>query len=261
MSDYQKVEVGGDEPQPYSQEDLIKIQEIEQREQEVETETQESGDEERPGWLPEKFGSPEEMAKAYEELQSQFTKERQGSEEEEETKDSSNVEPLSMDDFSDFTSEFSETGDVSEESREKISSWGIPREMIDGYIEGQKAVLDGHFNAVYSEVGGEENYNQMIEWAGENLAESEIDVFNSQVMNGTSEESMFAIRSLSSRWTMDGGGNTSAPLIQGSTGTTGSSGAFRSLAEMTQAMKDPRYHKDPAYRQDIQNRLSNSNIL
>lgn len=261
MSEYQKVEVGqaDAEPQPFSEEDLKNIEEMQQGEQEAEA--QETGEEQRPEWLPEKFGSPEEMAKAYEELQSQFTKERQSEETEDNTEDPSDITPLTVDDFGSFTDEFAETGDVSEESREKIAGWGIPREMIDAYVEGQKAVLDNHFNSVYSEVGGKENYNQMIEWASESLPEAEIDAFNKQVMNGSPDESMFAIKSLASRWTSDGGGSTAAPLIQGSTSSSGSSGAFRSLAEMTQAMKDPRYQKDPAYRQDIENRLSNSNIL
>ena len=36
--------------------------------------------------------------------------------------------------------------------------------------------------------------------------------------------------------------------------------AFRSQAELVAAMDDPRYEKDPAYRQDVERKLENSNI-
>ena len=35
---------------------------------------------------------------------------------------------------------------------------------------------------------------------------------------------------------------------------------FRSQAEVVKAMRDSRYDRDPAYRQDIQNKLARSNI-
>ena len=132
--------------------------------------------------------------------------------------------------------------------------------MIDAYVEGQKAVMEQQFSSVYNEVGGEDNYETMIEWAAENLTEGDQDAFNDSVTQGTNDQMMFAIRSLAARWRSETGTN-GAPLIQGSTGAQGAAGAFRSLAELTTAMKDPRYSTDPAYRKDIENRLSNSNIL
>ena len=259
MSDYQKVETVQQEDmgQPFSEEDINNL------EQEASAEGQEEQpNEERPSWLPEKFESAEDMAKAYEELQAQYTKDRQSSEEREESseKAAGNLEPLSVNDFSQFNEEFAETGDISDESREKIEGWGIPREMIDGYIEGQKAVLDNHFNNVYSEVGGQENYTEMIDWAADTLPEGEQEAFNQAVMNGNTDQMMFAVRSLASRWRSETG-NAGKPLIQGSTGSTGAQGGFRSLAELTAAMKDPRYNKDAAYRKDIETRLANSDIL
>ena len=70
---------------------------------------------------------------------------------------------------------------------------------------------------------------------------------------------MFAIKSLASRW--GGAEPKAAPLLQGNTGSINASGAFRSLAQVTEAMRDPRYTKDPAYRKDVEARLANSNVL
>jgi hypothetical protein len=41
----------------------------------------------------------------------------------------------------------------------------------------------------------------------------------------------------------------------------GSGHLFRSNAEVTAAMKDPRYESDPAYRQDISDRLERSDLF
>ena len=36
--------------------------------------------------------------------------------------------------------------------------------------------------------------------------------------------------------------------------------AFRSQAEVVEAMSDPRYDRDPAYRQDLYDKLERSNV-
>ena len=43
-----------------------------------------------------------------------------------------------------------------------------------------------------------------------------------------------------------------APVNKGDT--------FRSQAEVVRAMNDPKYEKDPAYRQDVYNKLERSNL-
>ena len=255
----ERVEIPVNEDGPLSEQDVQNL------EQEAASEGQEEQThEERPEWLPEKFETAEEMAKAYAELQSEFTKKQQASESgNQETEEAAgNAQEMSLESFQDFTKEFNETGDVSEESRQNIvDTMGLPREMVDGYIDGQRAIMDSHFAAIYGEVGGEEKYGEMISWAVENLPEGEQQAFNDAVMNGTTDQMNFAVKSLAARWMSNGGGSSPAPLIQGSTSAEGSSGSFRSVAELTRAMKDPRYTKDKAYRKDIETRLSNSNIL
>ena len=46
--------------------------------------------------------------------------------------------------------------------------------------------------------------------------------------------------------------------LQGKAAT--SQDVFRSQAELVAAMNDPRYDRDPAYRQDIYNKLDRSNL-
>ena len=259
MADYQKVEVVKDQPtEAFSEEDLANLEQAEQTQQ---AEQVEEPIQERPEWLPEKFNNPEDFAKAYSELEAAYTQSRQsneGGEEGVETTDGVSG-PISADSLNAYSNEFLETGDISEASREKIVEMGIPREYIDSYVSGQQALLKNHFNTIYDEVGGEEAYREMTAWAADNLPEGEQEAFNNAVSKGGQDEMMFAIRSLQSRW--QAAGNTPRDLLQGNTGSEFAGSSFRSLAELTEAMKDPRYSKDAAYRKDIETRLNNSNIL
>ena len=179
---------------------------------------------ERPEWLPDKFGSPEELAKAYEELQSNFTKNRQ------EGGNADNAEQPTEQpdlDFEQFTKEFDESGELSSATIASIEAKGIPREMIDGYVAGQQAILDAQFTSIYNEVGGEEKYNSMVKWASESLSEGEQAAFNRAVMEGTQDDMMFAIRGLALRHDAQSGG-VSSPLVQGNTGSTHASSGFKS---------------------------------
>ena len=51
---------------------------------------------------------------------------------------------------------------------------------------------------------------------------------------------------------------TEGDLVQGK--PPGPGNVFRSQAEVVQAMSDPRYEKDPAYRRDLMRRLENSDV-
>jgi hypothetical protein len=202
----------------------------------------------RPQWLPEKFQSPEELARAYSELETKFTKVNQ-------TPPPTDAVPQER--FNYFSQEFAQNGTLSDQSYGELETMGIPRDVVDAYIHGQQAVAEAQVSSVYSAVGGPEQYQAMTEWAAENIPEAEIDAFNNAIESGDQSMIMFAIRGLSAQYAASTG---SPRLVQGSTSTNGTS-AFRSIAEVTSAMRDPRYRRDPAYRQDVENKLRVSNVF
>jgi len=106
-------------------------------------------------------------------------------------------------------------------------------------------------------VGGEERYTEMLRWAAENLTAPEIEMFDSVVANGDKNACYFAINALNQRFT-DAVGNE-APLVTGR-GARDTMDVFRSQAEVIEAMKDARYDRDPAYRNDVFAKLERSNI-
>ena len=208
---------------------------------------------ERPEWLPEKFSSAEDMAKAYAELEN---KQSSGSEEEAETSES--VEETSTgtpDIVSIANDEYIESGQLSQDTYNQLGEMGISKEMVDSYIAGQEAIMDKQSNDIFNTIGGKSEYEAMSEWAGQNLDDADLEAYNQTVESGTIEQAKFAVRALYQQYK---GGNPVTPM-QGS--TNGSAVApFTSRAQVTQAMRSKQYQTDAGYRQEIQQRLAVSNL-
>ena len=149
-------------------------------------------------------------------------------------------------------------GGLTEESYSELLDAGIPRTMVDQFIDGQVAVANQLQYQAFEQVGGQEAYNDMTDWASNNLPESTIDAFNDAVNSGNSETASLAIQGLQAQYRSVYGSEPS--LVTGETrNVTG--GVFESAAQLTQAMRDPRYASDSAYRQEVASKLSRSNVL
>lgn len=106
-------------------------------------------------------------------------------------------------------------------------------------------------------VGGEQEYSNLLGWAKDNFNEQEIDMYDSIMESGNTEAAFFAIQALALRYQDSMG--TEGELIQGRAATDSTQG-FRSQAELVNAMNDPRYERDAAYRNDIMRKLELSDI-
>jgi len=251
MSDYQSIEIKGEQTPAMNPEQAASIE----QEATPEVTTPEAAPQ-RPEWLPEKFETPEAMAFAYKQLEQEFSKASSPAPENE--TEAGGIDPGT---FAALAEEFDETGDVSEISRQKLAETGIPREFIDEYVQGQQQMAQSSIVEVYKSVGGEEQYKQMLNWAVEQLSDGEIDLFNDMVA-GSKEEMMMAVNGLHARYVQSGQVAPKTPLVQGETPTSGNnSSVFQSRAQVVEAMKDERYRKDPAYREEVYRRLQNSNAI
>ena len=127
--------------------------------------------------------------------------------------------------------------------------------MKGGLPEG-KDLSDGELNAVYQAVGGQDQYGNLISWAQDNFSETEIEAYDAMIETGNMAQINLALQALYYRYTdaMGSEGN----MLQGKPAAAES--AFRSQQELIQAMNDPRYDNDPAYRQDVLNKLDRSDI-
>ena len=213
--------------------------------------------EERPEWLPEKFESAADLAKAYSELESRMgSQESPESEEVTEDVDASDREALTMDDIRPFSEEFAEKGELGEESYQKLDELGFPRELVDNYIQGMAAYSQQQSTQMMAAVGGEESYNQMTDWASKNLSEAEINAYNAIMDSGDPSQIDIAVRGMHARFKAN---DTEPSLIQGD--TVNVNNGFNSTAEVTAAINDPRYRKDPAYRKEVQQKIQMSKVL
>jgi len=130
--------------------------------------------------------------------------------------------------------------------------------MVEAYIRGQESIATSEALEVQNEVGGNANYNAMAEWASDNLSENDLDGFNSIVEHGSVDQAKMAVKGLYAQF-ISAGGNP-PELAQG--GTSGSSvKPYGSAAQVTEAMRDPRYSSDPAFRANVEKRLAVSNVL
>ena len=121
----------------------------------------------------------------------------------------------------------------------------------------QETLTEAQAKQLFEMVGGEKAYQSMINWAGQNLTKQEISMYDSVMGKGDPNAIFFAMQALNNKYTEAVGND--GQLLTGRGGND-SVAAFRSQAELVQAMSDPRYDNDPAYRQDVMRKLENSDI-
>ena len=243
--------------EPPENEEITLEQQAEMQEEAVATSEEQPATEERPEWLDEKFNSPEDLAKAYNELQKKLSEPKEETEEvaSEETPQD-NID--SSDVVTKATLEFDEKGELSEDTFAALEKAGLPKEYVEAYIAGQQALVERNAVDLYNSIGGEEEYDGMIQWAGETLTEGEVDTFNELVINGTPEQQRLAIKGLHAQYR---GATGSGPALKQGTTSGNSVKPFSSTKELQRAMSDRRYQEVPSYREEVERRLSVSNIL
>ena len=106
-------------------------------------------------------------------------------------------------------------------------------------------------------VGGDKAYKSMIEWAGQNFSKDEISMYDKVMDSGNPDAIFFAVQALQARYNDNVGSD--GQLLTGK-GAENTDDSFKSQAELVAAMSDPRYDRDPAYRQDLMRRLENSDV-
>lgn len=214
---------------------------------------------ERPEWLDEKFETPEDLAKAYAELQA-----RMGSSEEtpvqvpESDDNAVGVGPQALEPFAE---EYYSTGELSEDSFTKLEQMGLGRDLVTAFMEGQKAVQTAEINAIYSQVGGEEAYAEALGWAAQNMSPEEIAAYNDQVESGDMTTAMMAVRGLMAMYQQGSPTGNQPNLLPSEPSGPGGAAPYESVAQLMVDMKSKDYKSDPSFRARVQERLSRSNVL
>jgi hypothetical protein len=250
---------------------------------------------ERPAWLPEKFKSPEEMAKAYGELEK---KQSQGKKPDEQTQQQDQQQqqgdPVVFSalknvglDPNKFSGELLAQGKLSEASYAELAGKGFPKAVVDQYIRGaqaeaaqsqqqqqqkpaqseaDKAKDDLEFSTIMTQIGngdtaaGTKAFQTATAWAAEALTDAEMEAYNGMVSSKNPE-----VRKQGANWLIEkySAANPNKPkLLNVNSSGVASGEVYTSDAEVTAAVRNPLYKKSPAFRAEHAAKLQRSkNIL
>ena len=244
---------------------MVETVEIKQEETTSEKPVEENVTQSKPEGLPEKFNSVEDLAKSYSELEKKLGDNKQEAPKEDAPKEEAKSDldiaekavesaGLNMDNLA---NEYNEKGELDAKSYEALEKAGIPKDYVNQFIEGQKAIADQQATSIKGMVGGNDAYNEMASWAAENMSEQEKTAYNTAVNSKDIETAKLAVVGLKAKFEKANG--SEPKLVEGKGTITGQDG-YKSWAEVTRAMSDDRYQKDPAYQAMVQEKLANSDL-
>ena len=217
-----------------------------------------------------KYKSAEELEKAYVELQKKL-----GDNKEEETEQASAEEqPEDKPQLSegatlitDASKEYFDNGNkLSPETLAKFSSLSS-QDLIKAYMEVQATqpqqtappaeISTAEINQIKNSAGGEKAYANIVNWAKTNLPQDQVQAFDEVVNTGSVQAIQLAVSGLKAEY--DNANGVEGRMVTGKTAPNNGD-VFRSQAELVRAMSDKRYDNDPAYRQDVIEKLDRSDL-
>lgn len=161
-----------------------------------------------------------------------------------------------------YSKEYAENGKLSEETYAKLKEAGVAREIVDTVIEDRVSqgnnLVAKHERLIFETVGGKDNFDAIVKWAGESLGEQEVAALEASINNMQNPAAATeAIRGLQARFLMEA---TRHPqkMLRGQTGVPMGDGVvpFASAHEMSLAMRDKRYQPGTAYYKQVHARVA-----
>lgn len=219
-----------------------------------------------------KYKNAQELEKAYMELEKKLGSkneevgEPEPQEQEEQPEEQKDTNPQ-IEAISRAANEYYVKGKLSPETLAAFESMSS-KELVEAYFQYEQGLSEPNsapkavelsqadVNKIQNSVGGEAAYQQLIGWAAENFSESEVQAFDNVVDSGNIDAINLALAGLKARYTDAVG--YEGTMIQGKTAAPADT--FKSQAEVVRAMNDPRYDRDPAYRNDIMEKLARSDL-
>ena len=221
-----------------------------------EVKVEEAPSTEEPKPILGKFKTQEDLIKSYQELEKKLSadKSEDKSFENEKTEDT----PLEAGkfDFANAEKEFTENGELSENTLNSLEKMGLPKSYVDNYLAGLEAQSQAFEQTAYNATGGEENYKSMTEWVTNNLPPEEIQQFNDSI-NQSNDSAMFAIKGMYARFSSE----TREPNLSTGDNQQSTGSAYESVGQMKADMSDPRYATDSAFRKMVADKVARSKVI
>jgi hypothetical protein len=226
-----------------------------------------------------KYGSVEELEKGYAELQKKLSGQEETTEEVSDSTEEATPTNASevygeyigsrLDeagvDYQGMNTKWQETGKLEDDDYKALEGAGFSKDMVEAYLDGvqYRAEQDSQLAAkevvaIKNEFGGEQVYTEMIQWAAANLDKGEVDAFNSMLKTSNPHQIRIAVAGIQAAYM-----NNAArePKLVGGRASRAAATKFESTAQVVAAMNDPKYKEDPAYRKQVEEKLSRSKVF
>ena len=159
---------------------------------------------------------------------------------------------------------YENNGQITQEMHDQLTGAGIAKEAVDSYLAGQAKQMgmnsdlsQADIDSIKTSVGGEKAYDNLMDWAGQTLSQDAINSFENLVNTGDKNSIQLAVNGLIAQYQNDNG--YEGRMLTGKAAQTNTD-VYKSQAQLVEAMADPRYDRDPAYRQDVIAKLDRSDL-
>ena len=157
-------------------------------------------------------------------------------------------------------------GTLTPQMTDELVNAGFPRETVEAYLQGQRQQMgftptvenlsDAEVREVQNLAGGKAAYDNLTQWAEQNLPQADVDAFDEVINTGNKAAVRFAVKALNAQY--EDAVGRSPDLVTGKTSTRGDK--YRSMAEVVRDMESPQYESNDAYRLDVMQKLERSNL-
>lgn len=158
--------------------------------------------------------------------------------------------------------DFEKNGEFSEDDIAAFEKVGYPRAMIEAYTNGLKAMnqsaeqtaeaqAEAALTSVIESVGGDEGVKKLQDYIRSSYSPADKEAYNAAMATGDVGKATEALKAAQARYTAEFGDEKDPVRGKGDGGVIG----YANDNEMMADMKDPRYKKDPAFRDMVAKRV------
>ncbi|OYT57740.1 MAG: hypothetical protein B6U76_00090 [Desulfurococcales archaeon ex4484_217_2] len=215
--------------------------------------------------IPEKFKdkSPEEIIKAYQELEKKLG-EKQPDEKKEETPSEEPEEPekepvpITPEEYKSFEQKYYEQGGLSDEDYAALEAKGIPRDVVDQEIAWREFQEQQAIKKVVEPIGlSQTDLQEVVTWARETKSEDDIQAFNEALSSSNTKGQQALVKALWIEYKAST--NQSLDLHTRSRSPGKPSKGYSNESEFLADISNPAYGKDKSYVAAVEAKLASSN--
>jgi len=159
--------------------------------------------------------------------------------------------------------------DISQHYDTLAEAFNVPRQVVENYVSGAKApqstepqgLSEQQEQSIKDEIGGDDAYSKLDQWAGKNLSKEMVESFNQTMESGNIDAIKWAIRNVQMQ--MESPNAVVEPKLIGG-GDVPSETTFQSKQQVLDAMSKTNdrgqkiYETDPAYQESVKQMLARS---